>query len=162
MTREEMKARLRKILLYHFKLWSENDIQQAEKMIDQYEVDTTVVLETHYMGQRGDLYTGKDWIEKANSGSSRVVMLGTITDEKPDQDITARADDTWARVELFRWQYGVLPSNSDNRKLDVAEGLKGMAQAIETRCKTGKGDMPTPANVVSVLRYVAELVKGSK
>lgn len=66
------------------------------------------------------------------------------------------ANATWARVELHRWQHGNLPYPGYERPLDVVEGVTRMADAIE------KGDLrnfPTPFNVVSVLRYLAYLLK---
>jgi hypothetical protein len=65
-------------------------------------------------------------------------------------------NDSWAEVELWRWQYGELPASTDMRPLDVAAALRGMAAAIEKGCKEKKPDeMPSPFNVCSVLRYVA-------
>jgi hypothetical protein len=65
--------------------------------------------------------------------------------------------DSWAEVELFRWQYGELPKGgSDNRKLDVSEGLIGMAKAIEKHLTNKEFDkLPTPFNVCEVLKYCA-------
>lgn len=63
--------------------------------------------------------------------------------------------DSWARVELWRWQYGTLPQPSGMRPLDVASGLRGMAAAIR------KGDhenFPSPMNVATVLEYAARLI----
>lgn len=70
-------------------------------------------------------------------------------------------DDSWAQVELFRWQYGELPKDgNDRRKLDVSEGLRNMAKAIEAGCKGGGREaMPTPFNVCSVLNYAAKLIE---
>jgi hypothetical protein len=65
-------------------------------------------------------------------------------------------NDNWAEVELWRWQYGELPASTDMRPLNVPEGLRGIAAAIEKGCKEHKPDeMPSPFNVCSVLRYVA-------
>lgn len=73
-------------------------------------------------------------------------------------------NDTWARVELHRWQYGELPQPSDRRPLVIAEGLRNMAQAIENGCKrdathADREAMPEPFNVVSVMRFVAKMVE---
>ena len=65
------------------------------------------------------------------------------------------ANDNWAQVELFRWQYGTLPKSGDDRRLSVPKGLRGMADAIEAG---DKDNFPTPLNVVSVLRYAADLI----
>jgi hypothetical protein len=64
-------------------------------------------------------------------------------------------EDSWARVELWRWQYGTLPAADDMRPLDVPSGLRGMAAAIR------QGDLancPATGNVVAVLEYAAKIV----
>lgn len=67
----------------------------------------------------------------------------------------------WARVELYRWQHGHLPGapGTVEQPLNVAAGIRAMADAIE------RGDplnFPTPFNVVSVLRYVADNFSGRR
>ena len=67
---------------------------------------------------------------------------------------------SWAQVELFRWQYGVLPAGDDMRPLDVPIALRNMAKAIIDGCSTGdRENMPSPSNVVSVLEYAAYLLE---
>lgn len=71
-------------------------------------------------------------------------------------------DDSWAEVELFRWQYGKLPNTTDyDCVLDVSAGLEGMSKAIELACKEpGKGHpMPAPFNVCAVLEYCARRLR---
>lgn len=69
-------------------------------------------------------------------------------------------NDSWARVELYRWQYGELPPNENSQELDESIALQNMAEAIEGGCKTGDHRMmPTPFNVCSVLRYIAKKIK---
>ena len=67
------------------------------------------------------------------------------------------AEDDWARVELWRWQYGTLPTPDDMRPLDVAYGMVQMARALDLPMKRGS-DMPMPCNVAAVLRYAAKLI----
>lgn len=62
-------------------------------------------------------------------------------------------NDSWAEVELFRWQYGVLPTPGDDRKLDIAAGIAGMAKAI---AKNDPENFPTPYNVMAVLRFASK------
>jgi hypothetical protein len=66
-------------------------------------------------------------------------------------------NDSWAEVELYRWQHGQLPPNDETcKELNVPNGLRGMAKAIEV------GDVknyPAPFNVISVLRYAAKLLE---
>ena len=70
------------------------------------------------------------------------------------------AEDSWAKVELFRWQYGVLPKSDDFRPLDISLGLQGMADGIDKYCSTGDSStLPSPMNVASVLRYCARHFK---
>ncbi len=73
------------------------------------------------------------------------------------------ASDSWAQVELFRWQYGVLPTPTDRRILNVAEGLRKMSVALMEGCQTdataeAKTNMPSPFNVCSVMQYAAKLL----
>lgn len=63
-------------------------------------------------------------------------------------------DDSWARVELFRWQYGELPNGDDTRRLDVRKALANMAQAIDDGCKAKDASkMPKPHAVIAILQY---------
>lgn len=72
-------------------------------------------------------------------------------------------EDSWAKVELFRWQYGVLPAPTDFRPLNVAEGLRKMSAALMAGCQNNddsetKQNMPNPFNVCCVMDYVAGLL----
>lgn len=80
--------------------------------------------------------------------------------KKPVQ-ILHDPNDSWAQVELYRWQHGELPPPDNTcKELDEATALRAMADAIEAGCKSGKReDMPSPYNVCSVLRYVAKQLK---
>lgn len=65
-------------------------------------------------------------------------------------------DDSWAKVELWRWQYGELPKAGDSRPLDIPKALVAMAEALRKGCETGNlGLMPTPFNVCEVLKFCA-------
>jgi hypothetical protein len=64
-------------------------------------------------------------------------------------------EDSWARVELWRWQYGSLPQPDDMRPLDVPAGLRGMANAIR---QGDRENFPSPGNVVAVLEYAAKVI----
>ena len=68
-------------------------------------------------------------------------------------------EESWARVELWRWQYGTLPQSDDMRPLDVSKGLQGMAAAIR---KGDRSNFPTPFNVIAVLEYAAKLIANVK
>ena len=71
-------------------------------------------------------------------------------------------EDSWAKVELFRWQYGSLPNmaSQENRKLDISVGLNNMAIALESMFTSDSMDkMPTPSNVAAVLKYCAKQLK---
>jgi hypothetical protein len=65
-------------------------------------------------------------------------------------------NDSWAEVELWRWQYGELPSQDDIRKLDISVGVNNMAKALESG---DRKKMPSVYNVISVLKYLAKKVK---
>jgi hypothetical protein len=73
-------------------------------------------------------------------------------------------NDSWAQVELYRWQYGELPmGDKPGKKLHVPTALKAMADAIEGGCKSdGSSPMPSPYNVCAVLRYVAKITSKNK
>jgi hypothetical protein len=58
----------------------------------------------------------------------------------------------WARVELWRWQYGELPTPDDMRPLNIPVALRLMATA------TAEG-RTHPYNVAEVMRYVARLLE---
>jgi hypothetical protein len=66
-------------------------------------------------------------------------------------------NDSWARVELYRWQHGELPPQDDTcKELDESVAIRAMAEAIECGCKMRKPDLlPSPFNVCVVLRYAA-------
>jgi hypothetical protein len=70
-------------------------------------------------------------------------------------------NDSWARVELYRWQTGSLPLASDlpsaanSKPIDIAEGLRAMAKSFTEK---NQSKWPTPMSVASVLTYVAKLI----
>ena len=57
-------------------------------------------------------------------------------------------EESWARVELFRHQYGELPNSADERKLDVKVAAVKMAQAVAD----GKVDTFNAAMVIGYLQ----------
>lgn len=67
-------------------------------------------------------------------------------------------NDSWALVELYRWQHGTLPETVDEKPLDEAAGLRAMAEALETKPPT---EWPEPFNIASVLKYAAKLIDGT-
>jgi hypothetical protein len=69
-------------------------------------------------------------------------------------------DDSWAQVELFRWQYGVLPEPDDMRPIIVPEALKKMAEALRANMKAGTLEKaPDPFNCSQVMLYAAKLLE---
>lgn len=71
--------------------------------------------------------------------------------------ISPNPEDSWAMVELYRWQYGHLPTDDcTDKPLIVSDGLKGMADAFSS---VDAEDWPHPMNIAAVLRYVSNLVK---
>ena len=73
----------------------------------------------------------------------------------PPSDSIPSPDDSWARVELYRWQYGELPNN-DSPPLSVPKGLQAMAKAI----RDGDADnFPSPYNVITVLEYASRIIE---
>jgi hypothetical protein len=59
-------------------------------------------------------------------------------------------EDSWARIELWRWQYGTLPAADDMRPLDVSKGLIGLAAGLMNA---------NPVNVAGVIRYCAKIIR---
>jgi hypothetical protein len=68
-------------------------------------------------------------------------------------------EDSWAQVELFRHQYGELPTQGDMREINPSEGLRGMANALKN---FDQSKWPSPFNVISVLEYAAKLLEIKK
>ena len=66
-------------------------------------------------------------------------------------------NDSWAKVEIYRWQHGELPPHDEKleKPFDECLGLIGMANAIEVG---NPKNFPTPENVASVLRYAAKRI----
>lgn len=65
-------------------------------------------------------------------------------------------EDSYARVELYRWQHGELPPQKRSKELDESVAISRMTDALEAGIK--EGDMskaPAPHNLVAVLRYIA-------
>ena len=84
-------------------------------------------------------------------------MKHTILTEEPNHE--------WARVELYRWQHGHLPGQPGEApgQLSIVAGVRGMAKAIEDGVKKGcDSHIPTPFNLVSVLRFLADKLEEKK
>ncbi len=61
--------------------------------------------------------------------------------------------ESWAIVELYRWQYDELP-DKNAKKLDISKALENMAQKMLIPNKE-KQEIPSPFNVGMVLKYLA-------
>lgn len=70
-------------------------------------------------------------------------------------------EDSWAQVELYRWQHGELPPQDKTcKELNESVAIRCMADSIEVGCMSGGATpMPTPFSVCSVLRYMAKKIK---
>jgi len=64
-------------------------------------------------------------------------------------------EDSWARIELWRWQYGHLPIMGELRPLDISKALNNLSKALERGERT---NYPTPMGVITILRYVAKIL----
>ena len=63
-------------------------------------------------------------------------------------------DDSWAIVELYRWQHGELPPNDGTCKpLDLEKGAMAMADALLESSEPGA--MPTPYNAAKIIQFLA-------
>lgn len=66
-------------------------------------------------------------------------------------------EDSWAEVELYRWQHNELPTNENSKPLDISKALEIMGNNM-----IGNGDsqqIPSPFNVGAVLLYLAKFNK---
>lgn len=74
-----------------------------------------------------------------------------------DLSETPDPNDSWATVELYRWQWGCLPNQHEPpRSLNIPLAMENMAKALQSR---DTKEMPLPMNVSSVLIYAASLLK---
>jgi hypothetical protein len=73
-------------------------------------------------------------------------------------------NDSWAQVELYRWQHGELPPQDKQCKnLHVPTAIRAMANALESGLKSGDmSNAPSPFNGLSVMRYSASVIQRSK
>jgi hypothetical protein len=70
-------------------------------------------------------------------------------------ELKTNPNDSWAEVELYRWQYGELPKYDSELPLSVKAGYSNMVNAIDSAITSGNpGDLPDFSNVLSVLKYV--------
>lgn len=77
--------------------------------------------------------------------------------ELPKNTSIPSPDDSWAKVELYRWQYGELPPPDGScKELDTCKGMEAMADAIE---KYDVKNFPSPVGVMAILRYAAKLLR---
>lgn len=67
-------------------------------------------------------------------------------------------EETWAIVELYRWQHGTLPMGPDQKPLELSKAVRGMAKAFEK----DSTEWPAPFNVASVLNYLANKLEKHK
>lgn len=70
--------------------------------------------------------------------------------------LTGEANDSWAAVELFRWQYGELPKPGDLRRMSIPEAMRKMADGFMAKSPSG---WPSPMNLMSVFEYAAKEIE---
>lgn len=83
-----------------------------------------------------------------------LTLLLRRLDPKPPHN----PDDSWAEVELFRLQHGILPNDerAAGLKLDRAVGLEKLADLVDRACRSrDMSILPPPLSVVDLLRYFA-------
>ena len=64
--------------------------------------------------------------------------------------------DSFAQVELYRWQHGELPEHSNEKPLDVSVALEAMSEAIKVM---DMGNFPSPRSIIIALEYAAKLLR---
>lgn len=73
--------------------------------------------------------------------------------------IIPHPDDSWARVELYRWQYGTLPDNTESLPLNEADGVLTMTAALEDGYKSGDmSGAPSLTLVCLILKYLVRRI----
>ncbi len=72
--------------------------------------------------------------------------------------LTGESNDSWAAVELYRWQHGELPPPTGSKPLDVPTALVKMAEALSN---PDHSKCPTPFNIASVMAYAAKQIKAA-
>jgi hypothetical protein len=85
-------------------------------------VDVIGVLDRHAREIMTELETG----QREGGGNAQLSTLNAqrSTGEAPKHiNLTSDPGDSWAEVELWRWQYGDLPQPNDMRPLYVPAGL---------------------------------------
>ena len=70
-------------------------------------------------------------------------------------------NDSWAQVELYRWQHGDPPPQDQTKCKDllISEGLKAMAGAL---LDPNAKEKPTMFNLASVLNYAGKQLEGQE
>jgi hypothetical protein len=117
-------------------------------------VDVLGVLDRHAREVLKELETGQR--EGGENAQLSTLNAQRSTGEAPKHiNLTSDPGDSWAEVELWRWQYGDLPQPNDMRPLYVPAGLLGMAEAIQ---KGDPNNFPSPGNVSAVLAYAARVI----
>jgi len=117
-------------------------------------VDVIGVLDRHAREVLKELETGQR--EGGENAQLSTLNAQRSTGEAPKHiNLTSDPGDSWAEVELWRWQYGDLPQPNDMRPLYVPAGLLGMAEAIQ---KGDPNNFPSPGNVSAVLAYAARVI----
>lgn len=73
---------------------------------------------------------------------------------------TPDPEDSWAQVELYRWQYGELPTEGNCKPLIPSEGMLKATEALEKGIKN-KATVydPSAHNYISMVKYCAKLLK---
>lgn len=106
---------------------------------------------------------GDEEIQNVGEHYSKEYLVEVVEDPKHHEEVQAalacgkirskikKGDIGWARVELFRWQYGDLPKKGDARALNIKEAVLKMIPAVIS-CEA------TRENTVMVLAYLATLL----
>lgn len=106
---------------------------------------------------------GDQEIQNVGEHYSKEYLVEVVDDPKGHEEVQAALEcnkvrsriategPDWARVELFRWQYGDLPKKGDTRALNVSLALQKMVPAVVS------GEA-VRENIAVVLAYVESLL----
>ncbi len=70
------------------------------------------------------------------------------------ETLHSTGNDSWARVELYRWQHDKLPTDNDNQEMIISKALSSAAIKLINPIE---GQTISPLAVASVLMYLSKL-----
>lgn len=87
--------------------------------------------------------------------------IETAKRDKFAELLQSQANDSWARVELYRWQHGEMPPQDSMtcKELSIPEALRAMSM---TFCENDHEKWPIPFNIASVMQFAAKELENAE